>query len=322
MNGIDVIGLGAMNVDQLYYVERILGDGEGPVKEFGLAAGGSAANTIYGLAKLGVSAGFVGVVGDDEMGKILLKDFIEAGVDSSQIRVEKGARTGSVLCLSDEQGRRSLYVMPGANSLLSRQDIDLEYLKQAKILHLSSFVDEQQLEVQRQLLNSLPPDVKVSFAPGNLLAAKGLSFLASLLERTHILFLNRDELRQLAGEDLVSGAKKSLKQGCQVVVITLGEGAGIQEGKRLSCYIVDAKKEYKVEVQSKPIILGGDTIGAGDAFAAGFIYGFLKEKNPGECGILGDIMAHGCLTKRGARAGLPSLRELAWSYQERRGKPL
>ena len=81
-NNIEVVGLGALNIDYLYQVERILDDGEAVIDEAKSSPGGSAANTIYGLAKLGVKAGFTGVVGDDAEGRVLLEDFQRAGVDA------------------------------------------------------------------------------------------------------------------------------------------------------------------------------------------------------------------------------------------------
>lgn len=94
MSNIEVVGLGALNIDHIYKVERILDDGEAVVNEAKSSPGGSAANTIYGLAKLGVSTGFSGVVGNDDEGKILLQDFQQVGVDIGQIRVKQGAKTG------------------------------------------------------------------------------------------------------------------------------------------------------------------------------------------------------------------------------------
>ena len=316
MSNTEVIGLGALNIDHLYKVERILDDGETVVKEAQSSPGGSAANTIYGLAKLGVNTGFTGVVGDDADGKIMVQDFQKVGVDTGQIRVKRGTKTGSVLCLSDKLGRRSLYVMPGANSLLSSEDIDLGYLSQARLLHLSSFVDEQQFEMQKRLLRDLPSSVKVSFAPGNLLTARGLSCLAPLISRTHILFLNRDEIRQLTGADFPSGAQECLSQGCQIVVVTLGKGIVAPDGRRLSYYIATQQVKYEVEKQEEPGLPTAETTGAGDAFAAGFLYGFVKGKNLQKCGVLGDVVAHFCLSKPGARAGLPSTTELSRKCRE------
>ena len=96
---LDVIGLGALNMDYLYQVGRLLEDDEAVVTESISSPGGSAANTIYGLARLGLKTGFAGVVGDDADGKRMLQDFQAARVDTSQISVKAGAKTGSVLFL-------------------------------------------------------------------------------------------------------------------------------------------------------------------------------------------------------------------------------
>jgi len=308
-----------MNIDQLYCVERILADGEASVKEFSSQPGGSAANTIYGLARLAIRSGFIGAVGDDETGKTLVEDFARGGVDISQIKVKKGSETGSVLCLSDKQGRRSLYVLPGANSLLDEEDVDLEYINQAKVLHLSSFINDRQFELQKQIVARLSPSVKVSFSPGSIYATKGIHQLAPLLNKTYVLFLNRNEMEQLTGEDFITGAKRCLEQGCYLVVTTLGgtkTKLSEKGGQRatLACYILHDDGEYLIESkggQEEPSV---DTTGAGDAFAAGFLYGLLKGKDLPQCGFLGDIMARFSITKIGAREGLPSLAELSQKY--------
>jgi ribokinase len=312
---IEIVGLGALNIDHIKMVERILEDGEAVALETKSAPGGSAANTIYALAKLGVSAGFCGAVGDDDYGRTLLQDFQKVGVDTTNIRVKRETRTGTVLCLSDKRGRRSLYVMPSANSLLTRDDLDLAYINGAGMLHLSSFADDRQFQVMLELVTKLDSSVKLSFAPGALYAVKGLKALAPILKRTYILFLNEDEIRQLTGEDVSGGAESCLRQGCQKVVVTLGTG-GKLKNKAAVGYIKDAKGEYIVEPLSPDMGAGVDATGAGDAFAAGFLYGVLKGKGPGECGKLGNIVAQSCVSKMGAREGLPTLEELAQRYQE------
>jgi len=318
MNSVEVVGIGAMNMDQLYGVERILVDGEASVKEFSFHPGGSAANTIYGMAKLGVRTAFIGALGDDEIGEALAEDFAKVGVDVSRIRVKKGAKTGSALCLSDNQGRRSLYIMPGANSLLEIEDIDLEYINQAKILCLSSFVHESQFELQKRVIAQLNRSVKISFAPGSIYTVKGIQQIAPLLNKTYLLFINRSEMRQLTGEDFAAGAKKCLEQGCHIVVTTLGNAETKLTRKTsratLVAHILSSEGEYLIESKVKPAAPIVDTTGAGDAFAAGFLYGFLKGKDLRQCGFLGDIMARFCISKRGAREGLPSLAELSQEY--------
>ena len=323
MTTIEVIGLGALNTDYLYKVERILDDGEAVVNEAKVSPGGSAANTIYGLAKLGVNTGVMGVVGDDAEGKVSIQDFQTVGVDTSQIKVKPGAKTGSVLCLSDRLGRRSLYVAPGANNLLTIDDLNLTYINRTGILHISSFADDRQFQVLLELMGRLDSSVKVSFAPGALHSTKMLKALTPILARTYVLFLNQHELRQLTGEDVIVGAESCLKQGCHVVAVTLGKGMRLELGKGVShreviaaSYIRDTDNEYAIEATSQNIVSEADTTGAGDAFAAGFIYGLLQGKRLEECGRLGDIVAQFSIARVGAREGLPTLDELARRYQE------
>ncbi len=315
MHSMRVVGLGALNIDHLYQVERILDDGEAVVKESILSPGGSAANTIYGLARLGVNTGFAGVIGDDIEGKKLLRDFQKIGVDTSQIRVKRRVRTGSVVCLSDSLGKRSLYVLPGANNLLTMDDLDLSDINRAKMLHISSFADDRQFKISLELTDRLDLSVKVSFAPGALYAAKGLKALSPILARTYVLFINQNEMQQLTGKDFKGGAETCLKHGCEIVVVTLGKGASWKTVMATS-YIRDAESEYIVEPGNKKIISALDTTGAGDAFATGFLYGLLKGLDLKECGFLGDIAAQFSTTKMGAREGLPTLDELSQRYRE------
>ena len=315
MSNIEVVGLGALNIDHIYKVERILDDGEAVVNEAESSPGGSAANTVYGLARLGVNTGFTGVVGDDAEGKILLQDFQEAGVESSRIRVKHGAKTGLVLCLSDRLGKRSLYVLPGANNLLTIDDLDLTYINQARVLHLSSFADDSQFKVLLELIERLDLSVKLSFAPGALYAIKGLKALAPILSKTYLLFIDQNEIEQLTGEDVIVGAESCLKQGCQNVVVTLGKGSKLRKTTAV-CYIRDADNEYVIEASSRDTGAEVDATGAGDAFATGFLYGLLKGKKLRECGLLGDIAAQFSISKIGARQGLPTLNELSQRYRE------
>jgi ribokinase len=323
MNNIDVIGLGALNVDHLYRVERILDDGEAVVDEAKVSPGGSAANTIYGLARLGVDTGVMGVIGDDAEGRASVQDLQKVGVDTSQIKVKPGERTGSVLCLSDRQGKRSLYVMPGANNRLTLDDLDLTYINRARMLHISSFADDRQFQVLLKLMGRLDSPLKVSFAPGVLHSTKRLTALAPILARTYVLFINQHELRHLTGEDIAKGVEICLKQGCHMVAVTLGKGMRLELGKGIghkevmaTSYIRDADSEYAIEATSQNIISEAATTGAGDAFAAGFIYGLLEGKGLEECGRLGNIVAQFSISKIGAREGLPTLSELTRRYRE------
>jgi len=313
MNSIQIVGVGALNIDHIYNVASILDDGEAVVEAEEVFPGGSAANTIYGLGKLGVSTGFSGAVGDDAEGTMLLRDFEGVGVDTGRIKVKPKAKTGLVICLSGGRGKRSLYVLPGANNLLSIKDIDPKYINGAEILHLSSFASDRQFKISLELVDRLDDSVKLSFAPGALYAAKGFQALTPILRRTHLLFINRDEIKQLTGEGVIQGAERCLKEGCRGVAVTLGKGARIKN-TTASSYIRDAKNEYTI----KPSDTGArtDTTGAGDAFATGFLYGVINNKDLEECGRLGDITARFSIARTGAREGLPNLKELTRRYRQ------
>jgi ribokinase len=294
----EVIGFGALNMDYLHKVDQLVLDGETYIQHTTRSPGGSAANTIYGLSRLGVKTGLVGAVGNDEDGEAILDDLQQGRVDISHIRVVDEAPTGSAMGFVDEKGRRALYVSPGANSHIEREDIELAYVAQARILHLTSFVDGKQLAVQEWLVEEIPPQVQVSFAPGSLYARRGAEALSRILRSTALLFVNEDEAKDLGG------VRGLFDRGCQVVVITLGEKG---------CRVVKAaasghpEEGHLIEAIATQVV---DTTGAGDAFAAGFLYGVLGQRDLLTCGRLGNLVASRCIAVTGGRAGLPTLDEL------------
>ena len=184
------------------------------------------------------------------------------------------------------------------NSRIEKKDIELAYVAQARILHLTSFVDEKQLAVQQWLVEQMPLHVRVSFAPGSLYARRGIEALSTILRRTAFLFVNEEEAEELGG---VHGL---CDRGCQVVVVTLGERG---------CRVIEAANSGRLEedhlIEAIPTQVV-DTTGAGDAFAAGFLYGVLGRKDLPTCGRLGNLVASRCIAAMGGRAGLPSLDEI------------
>jgi ribokinase len=321
MAKIDVVGFGAMNIDHLCQVKELVVDGEQSVTDFVSIPGGSAANTIYGLARLGIKTGFVGTVGVDKSGKALIDDFQTSAVDISQIRV-KEAETGATTCLSDKLGRRAIYVSPGANNMLDRKDMDIDYFNQARLVHMSSFASDKQLKLQVDLAKKLKDSVRLSLAPGMIYVTKGLKALAPLFKKNFVAFMNREEIERLTGKDFQAGARELVKIGCHIVVVTLGKGLDRGKSGIVTAYILDGKKEHEVMSKRLSRKSGPETTGAGDAFATGFLFGLLKDKSIEECGRLGDIVAGFAIEKVGARKGLPTLPQLSQKYLERYGKRL
>jgi len=320
---LDIVGLGALNVDYIYRVESIHLDGESVVQEVCTFPGGSAANTIFGLARLGVTAGFCGVVGDDEGGRLVVEDFARTGVDTTRIRRLNGVKTGFAICLSDRSGNRSIYLIPGANILLGKGEIDRDYIERAGMLHLSSFAGKEPLETIAGLVGSLSASTRISFAPGALYAERGLDSLAPIIAMTHILFVNRDEIMVLGGDDNIAGAaEKCIRAGCKTVAVTMGGGGKIKlasggAGKEVdaACYLRSSDEEEVVSPVTDEMARA-DSTGAGDAFAAGFLFGTLQGKGLKECGGLGVAAALCSMKCMGARDGLPCFEELMDCYRQ------
>jgi ribokinase len=294
----DVVGFGALNLDKLFKVNTIAKEEEeGFVIDFKESAGGSAANTVVGLARLGMKTGFVGKVAVDREGKILLEDFRIEGVDTNGIAVSEKGRSGVVMGYVDPDGDRALYVDPGVNNQIDFQDINSNYVANTDFLHLSSFVGERPFKAQEQLLKQLP-NLKISFDPGALYARKGLEALKPVIQRCTVMFPNALETKMITGENFEEGAKIFIGEGAGIVAVKLGKNG---------CYVTDGKESHLVEPYIVDVV---DTTGAGDAFCAGFLYGLIKGKSLVDCGRLGNFVASRCIAKMGARTGLPKLEDL------------
>jgi len=294
----DIICFGALNVDQLYRVNRIASaDEESEIMDFRETAGGSAANTAVGLARLGVKTGFIGKVATDREGELLIRSFLDEGVDTDGIVVSDAGRSGKVIGFVDEKGERALYVDPGVNDSLEFHEIDIDYASKADLLHLTSFVGEAPFEAQKTLVEALP-DISVTVDPGMIYARKGLKELGSLIKRCLVFFPNERELRLLTGKDYRKGADLLLKKGVKIVAVKLGAKG---------CYVTDGEENHLIEPFKVKVV---DTTGAGDAFCAGFLYGIINNRTLRECGILGNFVASRTLTKIGARNGLPRREDL------------
>jgi len=293
----DVVGFGALNVDKLCHVNKIARGGEESfILSISEAAGGSAANTIVGLARLGIKTGFVGKVANDHEGQLLLNDFRREGVNTDGITVVKQGRSGNVTAFVDKTGERALYVHPSVNDTLTLKEIDLEYAEHTEFMHLAS-MDEKPFRAQRQLVEILP-NVNISLDPGEIYARKGLARLVPILRRCSVFMPSEKELRILTGKPFREGAAILLEYGVSAVAVKLG---------RKGCYVTNGKESHLIEpFDAKPV----DKTGAGDAFCAGFLYGLVKKKDLYECGRLGNFVASRCIKKTGARAGLPKASDL------------
>jgi ribokinase len=290
---LDVMGFGALNMDRLYRVKRIAGaDEESFITGYTEAPGGSAANTMVGLARLDVKTGCIGKLAQDREGRHLLQDLVNEGVDVKGVVISEEGRSGVVLCFVDAEGERAMYVNPGVNDDLTFNEVDLEYCCTTKFVHLTSFIGEHAFEVQQEIVRDLTR-VKVSLDPGMHYAAKGFQALKPILTKCYIVFPNESELKLLTGEDYVRGSRALIEEGVQIVAVKLG---------KKGCYVTDGVETHLIDAYQVKVM---DTTGAGDAFCAGFLYGLLMEKDLYTCGRLGNYVASRKIGEKGARQGLP-----------------
>ena len=301
MTKFDVLGFGALNVDLLFKVERLAAaEEESFIEDYKEACGGSAANTVVGLARLGCKVGFIGKVANDSEGKLQLDCFKTEGVDISCIVEATNGKSGSVIGFVDRKGARALYINSGVNDLIEPREIKLDYISQTKFLHLASFVGEKSFRAQKKLLSALPEGVKISFDPGSLYAQKGFAVIEPIIRNSYVLMPNAVELEQLTGEeDYRRGADFMIAMGVKVVAVKLGSKG---------CYVTDGQERLTVEPFKVKAV---DTTGAGDAFCAGFLYGLIHDKSLYECGQLGNFVGSRSVMAMGARLGLPYVKDLA-----------
>lgn len=311
---LDVVGFGALNIDKLYQVNRIAHeDEEAYITGFSESCGGSAANTIIGLARLGVKTGFIGKVATDREGSLLHNNLQNENVNTKGVMLSDNGRSGTVSGFVDGKGQRALYVDPGVNDCVEDEEIDMDYINNTEVLHLTSFVgkyDEKSIKSQKKVLEELSTDVSLSFDPGRLYTDRGIQFLDKFLMRTDILLINRSELQHLLTgkiensrsnnedikqETVITAGKIQDEYGIDIVVVKLGDQGSyvIRNGESIFT------KAFKVSCV--------DTTGAGDAFNAGFIKGYINGENIESCAIKGNYVASRCVTEHGATDGLPDI---------------
>lgn len=290
---LDVVGFGALNVDKLYRVKRIARAGEESViTRYDETPGGSAANTIVGLARLGVNVGYIGKIANDKEGEFQLKSLKEENIDITNVIISEEGRSGTVIGFVDENGERALYVNPGVNDTLKFEEINQTYLRNTKFLHLTSFVGKNPFKVQKNIVETLS-ESKLSFDPGELYTQKGFMALRPIIKKSYVLFLNGREQKTLTGKDFQTGSKILLETGVQIVAVKLGEKG---------CYVTNGREKYLIDAYQGKVV---DTTGAGDAYCAGFLYGLVMRKDLYTCARLGNFVASCKIQKIGSREGLP-----------------
>jgi len=307
---VDVIGFGALNLDVIYSVpsveeaglspgSEVMGD-EGSMdrlcarlEELGgppasVSAGGSAANTVHALHRMGLPTGYVGAVGEDEAA-----DRLSSGLgDGIYMGLVRRGRSGMTVIAVGPDGDRSIVVFPNANDDLSPADVDHLLLARARVVHLSAFAGDLPLGAQLEAVRRLPRDVTVTMDPGALYALRGVGQVGQLLERVDVLMPGEGELLMLTGApDRRSAVDALMDMGVGTVMCKLGT-------RGIYTYWRDG--EYHLEAQ--PVKVTGDSVGAGDVADAGFLAGMLAGLGPVDCTMLAHMSAVESLAGHGREA--------------------
>ncbi|WP_302290767.1 carbohydrate kinase family protein [Methanosphaera stadtmanae] len=244
----------------------------------------------------------MGKVGNDSNGK-MMQDYLEShNVDTTHL-IKGNGETGEVIGFVDSSGDRKLYVTPKINDTISNSEIKRDYIKNTKLLHLTSFVglnpEDPSIDTQMELLDELKDDVIVSFDPGMLYVNKGLDFMNKLISYTDILLINETELLLTTNKKTLQEAVDEISQKVDILVVKCStKGSFIKKGD----------EEYNIGIFEVDAI---DTTGAGDAYNAGFLYGLINNYTLEESGIIGSYIAAQSTTKSGATEAIPFSKDIS-----------
>jgi sugar/nucleoside kinase (ribokinase family) len=254
-----------------------------------LASGGSAGNTMYGLGIMGVNSSFIGKVGRDELGNFYEKDMVEAGV-VPLLRRSAVTPTGTAVALVTPDSERTFATHLGAAIELIPDDLNNFTFKGYDILYLEGYLILNMPLVEKacRLAKEQQMCIAIDMASFNVVADMLPQFHEIVEKYVDIVFANEDEARAFTGLG-PREALDALASKCYIAVVKVGrEGSWIKRGEEV--IKVDALKVSSV-----------DTTGAGDLYAAGFLYGYSNGFSLDKCGLFGSILAGKVIEDMGAR---------------------
>lgn len=252
------------------------------------ASGGSAANTIHGMSRLGVNTGFVGKVGQDELGKFFLEDMKQAGIDPHLFKSQTDS--GRAIALVSPDSERTFATFLGAAVELSPEDLTPQLFEGYQYLHLEGYLIQNHELMKRafELAREKGLQVSLDLASFNVVEAN-LDFLSTFVkEHVDILFANEEEAQAFTGKE-PEAALDELANLCKIAIVKVGKkGSFIKRGR---------EKHQIDPIPAQPV----DTTGAGDAYAAGFLYGLVHHKELDQCGSIGSVLAGKVIEVVGAK---------------------
>ncbi len=259
-----------------------------------LASGGSAANTIHGLAMLNVPAGFIGSIGRDETGDFFENDMKKAGVNTMLLR--RNSVTGTAAALITPDSERTFATHLGAATELGPDDLNPGQFTNYEILYLEGYLINHRDLVEKacRLAKYNKMEIALDLASYNIVAAKLDEFREVVEKYVDIVFANEDEARSFTGLD-PDKALDRIAEKSNIAVVKVGkEGSFIRRGHEL------------IKAGSLPVVCK-DTTGAGDLYASGFLYGYAIDLPLDKCAAIGALLAGNVITIIGAR-----IKEARW----------
>ncbi len=282
---------GAMTIIDAQTAEELYGK-MGPGVE---VSGGSAANTIASIATLGGRGAFIGKVMDDQMGQVFRHDIRAVGVAFDTLSTVNGAPTARSLIFVTEDAERTMQTYLGACIELGPDDVDPQIIESSQITYLEGYLwDPQQAKEAfikaAKVAQQAGRQVSLSLSDPFCVDRHRGEFIDLVNSHVDILFANEEEIKSLYQVDSFDAALQHVKGHCEIAALTRSsKGSIIISGDNI--HILDAEKVEKVV----------DTTGAGDAYAAGFLFGYTQGKDLGVCGELGGILAAEIISHYGAR---------------------
>lgn len=266
------------------------------------ASGGSVANSIAGVASFGGKAGYLGRVHDDELGTVFAHDMRSNGVLFRAKPANDGPPTGRSLIVVTPDAQRTMNTYLGASAFFGPDDVDVEMISASRVTLLEGYLFDRPESKDAywkasEIAHQAGRQVALSLSDTFCVERHRDDWLPLVSERVDILFANQHEVCKLWGCELTSAIERA-RDEVAVACITRGPEGSV---------VVRRDQTFDVAAQRVDEVI--DTTGAGDLYAAGFLFGYTQDRPLPECGRLGSIAAAAVLGHTGARPGL-SLHQL------------
>lgn len=258
-------------------------------------SGGSAANTVAGLASLGGRAGFVGKVHNDQLGEVFGHDIRATGVDYDTPPLLEGPPTARCLIFITPDAQRTMNTYLGASVEFDPGDLNEDMIRDARVTYLEGYLFDKPKakEAYRrasQIAEAAGREVALSLSDSFCVERHRDELQALVDHHVDILFANEDEIKSLYQVDSFEDAVHALRGKCKTAALTRSEKGSV---------VLHGEESYTVPAY--PVAEVVDTTGTGDLYAAGFLYGYTQGESMADCGRIGGIAAAEVISHVGAR---------------------